>query len=93
MTLSILLCSAQMAAAQIGPGEFDAAVGDDPSIGEDSEAFPDNPDAGDAPSIAEASDRFEDDPAAGDAPSIGGGNAPFGPAGEGAPYGRLDPLD
>lgn len=91
--IPLLLLSASVAAGQVGPGEFDPAVGGDPSIGEDSEAFPNNPDAGDAPSIGEASDSFANTPSAGDAPSVGDANAPFDPPGEGAPLGRLDPVD
>lgn len=89
--LALLL--ATPAGAQIGPGEFDPPVGEDPSVGESSQQFFDDPPAGEAPSVGESSQQFFDDPDAGDAPSIGGANEPFEQPGEGAPYGRLRPFD
>jgi len=82
-----------VAHAQIGPGEFDAPVGEDASVGEGSQPFIEDPDAGDAPSIGGGSQPFIDDPSAGEAPSIGDANEPFDeqPA-EGAPFGRGEPF-
>ncbi len=96
MRVAVLIVSllvASSAFAQIGPGEFAPPVGEDPSIGQDSESFIDDPPAGDVPSIGEEGESFPDDPPVGESPSVGGANEPFEQPGEGAPYGRLRPFD
>ena len=73
----ILLATAGSAWAQVGPGEFEANAGADPSIGETSQPFADNPSAADNPSIGETSQQFQNDPSAADNPSIGETSDPF----------------